>query len=127
MPVHICCLSHPPECSVERTTVSRQPAPYKSDCHSDWIPPENVETPVPTLKPETAASIPYDSALCQSFCLDSLVHERCNCSILALMELDRGFTEPCGTWGENKTECAKTVIEDQEAIASLDARCVSPA
>ena len=57
-------------------TSFRQPKPYTSNCLSAW----------PAGKSHT---IPYQSQLCQSFCLDDIIIAKCGCAVPYLIEYDR--------------------------------------
>ena len=53
--------------AMERTIFHRQQHPYPSECKVDW------DSSKDRLSPALQASVPYNAALCQSFCIDQQV------------------------------------------------------
>ena len=62
--------------SMEQVEILRQPPPYTSECRSQW-PAEHYHV------------FPYQSQLCQSFCLDDIIIAKCDCALPYIVEYDR--------------------------------------
>ncbi len=91
--------------SIDRHHFIRQPEPYPSECHHEW----GDEAKLP---PSLRDSLPYDASLCQSFCMDAFVQADCGCTVLSVIELDRGLSQPCDILNPVTIDCVLNAFDN---------------
>ena len=71
--------------ALEEIKLERQPPPYTSECKSEW----GTETKVPY------DGMPYNDQLCENFCLDDYIQNKCKCTASGIIEANRNLSETC--------------------------------
>ncbi|TRY80052.1 hypothetical protein TCAL_06774 [Tigriopus californicus] len=94
--------------AVQEIVIGREPAPYTSDCITEWS-KTNYSDFIPS------SGYNYTLSLCQRFCLMTTFQDTCGCFHPHFLEgdMNRGDFLPCSlTHGSNQSECITRVIEE---------------